>query len=168
MDQLTWPGEALELLKKYRYVLLVVLAGILLMALPKEDRSSTPQPTAETEAGTTLTLEESLAQILSGMEGAGQVQVLLTQARGEEVLYQTDNRESRTEQNRDIQQDTVLIRDDDRKETGLVRQRNPPAYLGAIILCQGADKAGVRLAIVEAVMGVTGLSSDKITVLKMK
>ena len=55
-----------------------------------------------------------------------------------------------------------------RKQTGLVQQVNPPTYLGAVIVCQGADSASVRLAIVEAVGSVTGLSTDKITVLKMK
>jgi len=36
------------------------------------------------------------------------------------------------------------------------------------VVCQGADRAGVRLAVVDAVKSVTGLSSDRITVLKMK
>jgi len=49
-----------------------------------------------------------------------------------------------------------------------VQQVNPPTYLGAVIVCQGADSASVRLAIVSAVGSVTGLSTDKITVLKMK
>jgi hypothetical protein len=40
--------------------------------------------------------------------------------------------------------------------------------MGAVIVCQGADKPVVRLAIVEAVADATGLSTDTITVLKMK
>lgn len=39
---------------------------------------------------------------------------------------------------------------------------------GAAIVCEGADDAKVRLAIVEAVKAYTGLGSDKITVLKME
>lgn len=159
MDQLTWPRESLAFLKKYRYVLFTVLLGVLLLRLPSKAAPAPSQP-AENPESAVLTLEESLEQILSEMEGAGRVRVLLTQARGEEILYQTDTR--------DTQQDTVLIRRDDRSETGLIRQTNPPIYLGAIVLCQGAHSPAVRLALVEAVMGVTGLSSDKITVLKMK
>jgi stage III sporulation protein AG len=49
-----------------------------------------------------------------------------------------------------------------------VRQVIPPKYQGAIIVCQGAEKATVRLQVVEAVVNVTGLTADKITVLKMK
>ena len=65
-------------------------------------------------------------------------------------------------------QDTVLITESDRTESGLIQQINPPVYMGAIILCQGAENAEVKLNIVQAVMSVTGLTSDHITVLKMK
>ena len=72
------------------------------------------------------------------------------------------------EYSQDHRKSTVLISGDNRAENGLLRQRNPPVYLGAIVLCQGADKASIRLAIVEAVTDATGLGSDRITVLKMK
>ena len=62
---------------------------------------------------------------------------------------------------------TVII-SSNREESGLIQQIHPPIYQGAIILCQGADSAAVRLSIVDAVANVTGLSTDKITVLKMK
>ena len=68
----------------------------------------------------------------------------------------------------DTRRDTVLISDGNREENGLVRQTIPPVYRGAIIVCQGGNDAKVRLSIVEAVMSVTGLRSDCITVLKMK
>jgi hypothetical protein len=41
-------------------------------------------------------------------------------------------------------------------------------YQGAVVLCQGAADAAVRLAVVEAVSKATGLGADKICVLKMK
>jgi stage III sporulation protein AG len=43
-----------------------------------------------------------------------------------------------------------------------------PAYLGAVVVCRGADNAAVRLQIVEAVSVFTGLGADKISVNKMK
>ena len=63
---------------------------------------------------------------------------------------------------------TVLITGADRMETGLIRQELPPRYRGALIVCQGADRSAVKLAVVEAVANVTGISADRITVLKMK
>ena len=43
-----------------------------------------------------------------------------------------------------------------------------PVYKGAVVVCEGADHASVKLNIVQAVSSLTGLGSDKITVLKMK
>ena len=61
-----------------------------------------------------------------------------------------------------------MTTDSDRNETGLVHQINPPVYLGAVVLAQGADNPVVKLSIVEAVSKVTGLGADKISVLKMQ
>ena len=41
-----------------------------------------------------------------------------------------------------------------------------PTYRGALVVCQGGDRADVRLAVIEAVSVLTGLSSDRITVAK--
>ncbi|MGM9548816.1 MAG: hypothetical protein ACI3V5_03125 [Faecousia sp.] len=164
MDWVTLGSRGKELLKKYRYVLLVVLAGLLLMALP-EGRKAEPEPeTAVVETEIRQDLQTDLAEILSQIQGAGRVRVLLTQREGEQTVYQAD--EDFTDSG--ARRDTVILTGSDRSQTGLVRQVNPPTYLGAVIVCQGAESASVRLSIVEAVASVTGLTTDKITVLKMK
>ena len=163
MDWVTLRSRGKELVKKYRYVLLVVLAGLFLMALPDgKNAKAAPEPAAETEPGQNL--QTDLEEILSQIQGAGRVRVLLTQREGERTLYQTDEDSTSS----GVRSDTVLLSGADRSQTGLVQQINPPVYLGAVIVCQGADSASVRLAIVSAVGSVTGLSADKITVLKLK
>ena len=155
-----------KLLAKYKHVLLILLVGIGLMLLPSGGKSTSqnaataePEPIAKTQ-----TLQEQLSDLLSRMEGAGRVEVLLTLATGEETLYQTNgDRTSETERF-----DTVLVSDSGHNETGLIRQVNPPTYLGAVVLCQGADSSALRLAITQAVANATGLGYHKITVLKMK
>lgn len=166
MDWVAWKNTMVEFAKKYRYVLLVVLVGLVLLALPEEKEPVKQPESIQTEEKQDL--QEDLAAILSQIAGAGKVEVLLTQATGEETIYQTDEDISTGESTSDIRKDTVLVTGTDRSETGLIRQVNPPTYQGAIVLCQGADSAQIRLAIVEAVMSVTGLRSDCITVLKMK
>ena len=113
-------------------------------------------------------LEKRLEEMLCALHGAGQVKVMLSVSQGEQTIYQTDSTYSQGENNADSRTQTIVITDSDRNETGLVHQRNPPKYLGAIILSQGADDPGVKLAIVEAVGDVTGLGADKISVLKMQ
>ena len=164
MDWVTLRSRGKELVRRYRYVLLVVLAGLFLMALPDgKNAKAAPEPAAAvTEPRQDL--QTDLEEILSQIQGAGRVRVLLTQREGEQTVYQTDEDSTSS----GVRSDTVLLSGADRSQTGLVRQINPPTYLGAVIVCQGADSASVRLAIVSAVGSVTGLSTDKITVLKMK
>lgn len=162
MEGITDRVTFLEGWKKYRIVILVLILGIALLAFPeKKEEEPTQAPVVHTEKGD---LEASLANILSQIHGAGKVEVLLTQAAGERITYQMDEDTSDT----DTRRNTVLITNSDRDETGLVRQVLPPVYQGAIVVCQGADSAQIRLAVVEAVMCVTGLTSDRISVLKMK
>lgn len=162
MDWMKLKSSGMEAIKKYRYVLLVVLAGIILMALP-EGKEEQAEPEQTVEASQPC-LQEALANILSQIAGAGKVKVLLTEAAGEQTIYQTDEDYAGS----DIRRQTVLVSNTSREETGLVKQVNPPTYQGAIVLCQGADSARVRLSIVEAVSNATGLSTNKISVLKMK
>ena len=159
-------GKLQRAAEKYRYFLIELLVGILLMALPqkKPEGPVTEEPVHNGEAEFRQKLEQELAAMLSLSEGAGSVRVLLTEAQGEQVRYQCD--EDLAEGDR--RSKTVLVRSSDRVESGLIRQIDPPRFQGALVLCQGGDRAAVRLAIVKAVTGVTGLSSDRVTVLKMK
>lgn len=168
MDLKSWKYKIPQWTKKYKYAVLVFLIGLGLLLIPTE--KSTPDKVDEVEQQSTpaLTLEESLTNILRMLDGAGEVKVLLTIASGEEFLYQTNDTNKSSQNSTDIKLETVTVTDSQRNETGLIRQINPPVYLGAIVLCQGADNPTVRLAITQAVSKITGLGADKISVLKMK
>ena len=150
--------------QKYKWAVLVVGVGIVLLLIPSPSNEKNSNVIPE-QTGNILSVEESLEEILTQIQGAGKVKVMLTEAVGEETIYQNDTSGSESTGGK---RDTVIISDAQRNELGLVRQINPPVYLGAMVVCQGADSPAVRLALVEAVSTVTGLSSDKITVLKMK
>ena len=140
------------------------------MLLPtgeKNQQQAAQMPQAEATQQV-QTLQEQLSALLSQMEGAGKVQVLLTLASGEKTLYQTNVDSATASQSETKRTDTVILTDSNRNEAGLVRQVDPPTYLGAVVLCQGAENSAVRLAITEAVSNATGLGYHKITILKMK
>ena len=160
MDMESGRQRPIAALQKYRYVLLIVLIGVFLMLIP-QPREEPPVSVPE-EQTAQPDLETELALILSRISGVGKAAVLLTEASGSDTVYQTD-----TAQNRG-NQDTVIVTDENREEKGLVKQVLPPVYRGAVVVCQGADSASVRLNVVAAVKSVTGLSADRITVLKMK
>lgn len=156
-----------SIIKKYKFPILIIAVGMLLMAMPSLKTENSPPKQKQSET-TQNTFENELALLLRQVQGAGDVEVLLTTAEGEETVYQTDvdqNRNSDSENNRS---DTVTLTKSDREQQGLIRQIKAPIYRGAIIVCQGADSADVRLSLVDAVSKITGLRSDQISVLKMK
>lgn len=157
-----------SLLKKYKYAILVLAIGLVLMALPTKVK--TTQNPAQNSTAPTQTADpaQELASILTQIQGVGKVQVLLTVKAGESTVYQTDEDVTTSETGSSIRKETVIITDSERNQQPLVVQVLPPEYLGAVIVCQGAENAAVRLAVVEAVCNATGLGADKISVLKMK
>ena len=155
--------------KKYRYALLVLAIGLVLMVLPgKKDGADMVEVTAQSEIQTELDIEQKLASILSRVDGAGEVQVILSVAAGEETVYQTNDDSSNDADSSRVDINTVTVTDSERNECGLVRQVNPAVYQGAVIVCQGADNPAVKLALVDAISKLTGLGANRISVLKMK
>lgn len=154
------PPKLRTLLEKYKYAVIILVIGLVLMLLPGQDtETESPEAAVTVEEQKAEDLEDRLEALLSRISGAGQVEVLLTVASGEETVYQTDSGSDSL--------DTVIVEDAQRQEGGLVQRVVAPVYRGAVIVCQGADQASVRLAIVEAVSCVTGLRSDQISVVKM-
>ena len=145
---------------KYKYLALIILVGVVLMLIPGKKEETTIVPEVSVSPPS-VSIREELEKILSNIQGAGRVQVMLTEKSGEQIVYQTDTTGSDRE-------DTVIITGQDRVQSGLVQQILPPTYRGAIVLCQGADSPAVCLAVKEAVSKVTGLDTSEISVLKMK
>ena len=167
MDMKQMKAKAGAFLWKYRYAMLVLLVGVALMLIPMADKKTeATAPRQETVTQKDPALE--LAQILEQIRGVGKVQVLLTIKTGQTTVYQTDEDTSVSESGSSIRKETVIITDSNRNQQALVVQVLPPDFLGAVVVCQGADDATVRLAVVEAVSKATGLKADKISVLKMK
>lgn len=153
--------------KRYKYVLIVVIAGIALMLLPSGTNKDSASP-KQTSLPAEKTMEQRITEALSQIRGAGKVQVMLTESAGAETIYKTDEHISAGADTSSTQKDTVTVTDGNRAENGLITQIIPPQYLGALIVCQGADDPLVRLAITEAVASLTGLRTDKITIVRMK
>ena len=103
-------------------------------------------------------------QLLSSMDGVGRVELMLTTSGSEEIFYQTDTRVSGDTR----EETTVFSSTQSTQKTPVVTKTKSAPYLGAVVVCDGADSATVRLRIMQAVSALTGLGSDKISVIKMK
>jgi len=157
-----------QLFQKYKFAALILLIGIVLMMLPTGAKKTAKENVAQIQIAQETSVEEQLAAVLQQTAGVGNVKVLLTKGEGEETIYQTDTEGSSGEGNRTDRSSTVTVTDGQRSQNGLIRQVNPPTYLGAVVVCQGADDPQVRLAVVDAVSKATGLKANCISVLKMK
>lgn len=165
MDTVKFMQKGAALLRKYRFAILILAIGAVLMLWPsasKESTAQTQEPMAQQQS-----VAEELTQILSQIKGVGKVRVMLSIATGQETIYQYDE-EIHNGDNGSNRKQTVTVTDKDRNEQGLVKQVIPAQYLGAVIVCEGAGQASVRLAVVEAVSRVTGLGADRICVQEMK
>ncbi|MBO5322662.1 MAG: stage III sporulation protein AG [Oscillospiraceae bacterium] len=167
MDVITIKNKALEGIRKHKYALVVAAIGLLLICIPFG--GSKPETQSQTQAYPTEvnSMEQRLEDILAKIDGAGKVQVMLTVSSSEKTVYQEDTDLSGGGADTS-RYDTVIIKDSQGNELGLIQQVIGAKYQGAIIVCQGAGKPAVKLAIVEAVSRATGLGADQISVLKMK
>jgi len=169
------------LLERWRYPLLILLAGLALLLIPtgkcRESSPETAQPAPEPafqDEGRAYcaAMETELAAALSQMEGAGQVRVLLSLKTGPAARYQTDvSRSSSTEEGRDsqsLEEKTVMLERGSAYNEPAVVSTAYPVFQGALILAQGAGDPEVRLRLSAAAAALLGLGADQITVVKMK
>ncbi|MGI6013392.1 MAG: hypothetical protein ACOX7K_03795 [Oscillospiraceae bacterium] len=148
---------------RYRYAAVVLLFGILLILLPRcekvKENSEVEVNDCQTldTTATIFSIEEEEARLqtaLSRIEGVGHVEVLLS-------LKSTVGRELATDE-----EGTLVLSEGAGAETVVELYETCPEYLGAVVICSGANKAEVALAVTRAVQAYTGLGSDKITVIK--
>lgn len=158
----------LEVLGRYKYVLLVVLLGALLLLWPggrgaadRTDSGSRQIPAGSMPLGET---ERAMEVILEKISGVGRVDVMLTLHSGAELVLAQDAslRYSGSAQSPDSYErstDTVTGSDG-----VVVTQERYPQYRGALVVCDGGGSDAVRLQVVSAVSALTGLGADRIAV----
>lgn len=153
-----------KLLKENKLWLILALGlGLLLMLLPRKREAAEPER-QEALAFSLEAEEKRIAAALSRLDGAGNVTVVLTLERSEEREYarnldsdrQTETDGGRTEERSEIAE----IGDE-----ALTVRVLYPRYRGALVVVEG-DGSALRLEITQAVSALTGLSSDKITVIR--
>ena len=152
------------LAKKYRAALIVLLAGVLLLVSGGRGAKSEPVQT-ETKGFSLSAFETQLCGRLSEIEGAGRVELMLSLEQTGEAVYAVNTRES-SGASESRERDVAVVSSSGYGETPVTVKNVLPTFRGAVVLCDGAENAEVRLAVTQAVGAVCGLSSDRITVLK--
>lgn len=169
MDRTTKIEGVRKAWDKYKYVALVALVGAVLLLWPEGGGSAAAVESGSSDLTAQVQdVETEMEDILSKISGVGQVQVMLTAdsdgqrqlARNQEESWEGSDGSSGSRSS-----ETVVV-DDGQGETPVVTRTWYPTYRGALVVCQGGDQAAVRLAVTEAVMALTGLPADCVTVAK--
>lgn len=158
-----------DFMKRYKFVFIVIAAGIILLSIPTETQQEKTTETQGVAGGeedfSVAALEEELCEILSKIEGAGEVSVMLTVRSGMERIFATDRDSTETDEEYELREEVVVISTDNGEEVVLIGQ-NYPTFQGALVVCPGGDDPKVQLALTKALSALTGLSSNRITVCK--
>lgn len=133
----------------------------------------------ESTTQTTNDLEEKLENILSNIQGVGEVKVCINYSESSEVvaMYNETSKVSNTEESdtsggtRKIQetdsQKEIVYQEEDGEKTPITQKIVQPKIEGAIITAKGANNADTKTNIIQAVEAITGLATHKIQVFEM-
>ena len=154
------PKKLWQGLKKYRYAALVLLLGLALLLLPGGKKTTQKSNAAASAAQTDYAAETErrLQNVQKRQEQAQQ----LYRENAADVQASSDGAQSSESRK------TVILSEGSSYDKAAVAATTYPRFQGALIVCEGADSAAVRLRLLEAVSAVTGLSTDRITVVKMR
>ena len=126
-------------------------------------------------------LEKRMEEIISGMEGVGKVQVMITLSdtgmeileRNREItasdLEETDNAGGNRKNTESGEREEVIYKKDaDGNETPYVVQRKLPEVTGVVVIAEGAGNTKVKENIIGAVSVLFNLNEHRIKVIRMK
>ncbi len=141
--------------------------------------ASSDKSSLEVSSNTSNQLEIKLEEILSKIQGVGEVKVFINYSESNEIIpmynesTQTSNTEetdtsggTRTIEETDSQKE-IIYEESDGEKTVITQKVVEPQIEGAIITAKGAGSAEVKTSIIQAVEAVTGLATHKIQVFEM-
>lgn len=161
-------------------LIILIITVIAINVIWKEDNTSNSNDITNTAKKLAITeeksnegnLEKKLENILSKINGVGNVEVLITYNETEEIIpiYNTKDKTSITNET-DSGGGTRVIQENDKSQEVIyqndeiiVQKTINPKIEGAIIVASGANNSSVKASIIQAVEAATGLATHKIQV----
>lgn len=165
--------KILEKIKRDKRIAAIVsigLVGIILLTLSelmlqKSDAKQNEKAENVTDIRDSYeeNIEKRLTSIVSSIDGAGRTEVMVTLASGDENVYAVKEKSSDGSKEREY-----IVIDSDKNESGLLLKVIEPEIRGVAIVCEGADSAKIRQEIISSVSAVLGISTNRISIAKIK
>lgn len=157
-------------------ILSIIVLIALIMYIGISDNSTTTKDNLINENRTYQTtleyceqIENKLETLLSQIDGAGQVKVMITVDGSPELVYASDT-DTKTSSNSSgttsTSSSSPIIVSGNGNSNALILTENLPAVKGVIVVSSGASNISIKLDILNAVSTLLDISTDKISVLK--
>ena len=162
------------------YVVLLGLIGVIFISIgelsPEKSITTTNDDYYENYK---INTEKQLKNILGSVDGAGDVDVMITLESGKETVYaqqektvtdKTDMSGDKNEQQSSkntYENEFVMVEENNQKQA-LVEKVLEPVVQGVVVVCSGADDVSVVSDITNAVCVALNVTSNRVCVIKMK
>ena len=160
-------AELIKKLLKDKKALLTVIIGItgmLLVLLSELPSFSDEDEVKADESFFYQQLEQRAEKLISQIDGAGKVSVMLTYASTEETVWATDTRnQSRDTTGSELISEHIIL-DTDNGENGLAVKVIYPEIRGVAVVCSGADNPQVKSEIKALISALFDIGSNRISI----
>jgi stage III sporulation protein AG len=172
--------------KRTQYLIIIVMIAVILaiyFSTFTTDDTAKPDATVssaiEKSESAELDLNGQLENILSSIEGAGAVRVMITYESGTEIVPATsentettttnDESDGSTKTSETVRKQTDIVTVQDQSESSaLVLKEKMPEVKGVIVIAKGAGDIGVKMNLLKAVQTLLNISADKVDVFEMQ
>lgn len=164
MDVLKLKETVVTKIKNYPkvlvYIVVVILCSFLLLVINSQNSEHDDRVDTVSDVQTEYAdfLEDQLKEIISQMDGVGNVKVMVTVEGTVSYEYVRDINRSDSK----IESDTVLLSN----KEALIKQIVNPKVSGVLVICDGGDSAVIKEKITRAVSTVLDISSSKVYITK--
>lgn len=159
--------EVIKRLKDDKKALLIIICAVIGMVMillsggTGDSKKSAADNKAKSESA--VVNEEKLQKLLSEIEGAGKVKVMITYEESEEEVFAFDKDEKLQSGEQNFKSDYIIIKNDE-GETGLKLKTVYPEVRGVAVVCSGADNPVTKERIISVVSALFDISTKNISV----
>lgn len=175
-------GGIIKKIKKVKHldiVLAVAVVGLALIFALSSFGGGTTSTSTSVESVDYLDLENRVCDVLGQIKGAGRVKVMINFADSGEIVTATTSNTSHdkttdksgsgdrtTESKTDVTSPVIIEKNGE--DSPLIVKEIAPEVLGVVVVAEGADKASVRINLLQAVQTLLRVDASKVEIFTMK
>lgn len=148
--------------KKTALIIFTAILGMLLILFSGTPAEKT-EKASESKTEEMIEWEEKLQKLLSSVEGAGRVKVMITYETSDEEVFAYNKDESFRENEEKFSSDYILV-ENNGSETGLKLKTVYPEVKGVAVVCDGADDPVTKEQIISVISALFDISTKNISV----